>query len=229
MKHNDFSTEKATGSAGKSDAPVKKKNTVREYTESFVIAIILALIIRGLVVQAFKIPSGSMEDTLLVGDHLLVNKFIYGTKIPFTDKRILKVRDPRRGDVIVFLYPEDAENPDLRFWQKKDFIKRIVGIPGDRVKMVDQVVYVNGKPYRIPQEVHKGASQDEQLLYNFPEKVVPPGEYFVMGDNRDNSRDSRFWGFVRRDYIKGLAFIKYFSWDNINRTIRWNRIGKGIE
>ena len=139
--------EERTPSTGESP---RKKHIVREYAESIIIAALLALVIRTFMVQAFKIPSGSMEDTLLVGDHLLVSKFIFGTKIPFTEKWIIPVREPKRGDVIVFEYPEDTKNPDLKFWQKKDFIKRVIGVPGDRVRMVDQVVYVNDKPYKIP-------------------------------------------------------------------------------
>jgi signal peptidase I len=125
---------------------LKKKSLFREYAESIVIAILLALVIRTYLVQAFKIPSGSMEDTLAIGDHLLVNKFIYGTKVPFSDKRILKIRDPRRGDVIVFEYPEDPS---------KDFIKRVIGTPGDVVEGKDKQVFVNGKLYVNPHEVHK--------------------------------------------------------------------------
>jgi signal peptidase I len=208
---------------------VRKKSIYREYAESIVIAAILALVIRTFVVQAFKIPSGSMEDTLLVGDHLLVNKFIYGTHIPFTEKWVMPVREPERGDVIVFEYPEDTRNPNLSFWQKKDFIKRVIGLPGDRVKMVDQVVYVNDKPYKIPQEVHKGAgAYAPPEIYNFSERVVPPGSYFCMGDNRDRSYDSRFWGFVPKQNIKGLAFILYWSWDSEHNRVRWDRIGRVI-
>ncbi len=209
--------------------PPRKKHIVREYAESIIVAALLALVIRTFVVQAFKIPSGSMEDTLLVGDHLLVNKFLYGTHIPFTGTWILPVREPKRGDVIVFEYPEDTKNPAIPFWQKKDFIKRVIGVPGDRVKMANQVVYVNDQPYRIPQEVHKGAAgYAPPEIYNFPEIVVPPGNYFCMGDNRDRSHDSRFWGFVPKDNIKGLAFILYWSWDSQKNTVRWQRIGSII-
>lgn len=207
----------------------QKKGVVREYTESILVAVILALIIRTFFFQAFKIPSGSMEDTLLIGDHLLVNKFLYGTKIPFVDERIFKMRDPRRGDVIVFEFPLDTLDTSLSFWQKKDFIKRVIGLPGDRVKMVDQTVYVNGQPYKIPYEIHKGAGADPSpLIQSFNEVAVPQNSYFVMGDNRDRSSDSRFWGFVPKDNIKGLAFIKYWSIDGSIFKIRWNRIFRTI-
>jgi signal peptidase I len=200
----------------------KKKHIVREYAESIIIAIILALLIRTFVVQAFKIPSGSMEDTLLIGDHLLVNKFIYGMAIPFTDKRILKIRDPRRGDVIVFEYPEDPS---------KDFIKRVIGTPGDEVQVINKSVYVNGKIYVNPHEVHK--ETDLVPLAQNPRDntkliKVPADSYFVMGDNRDRSYDSRFWGFVKNEKIKGLAFIKYWSWDSEKWRVRWDRIGRLI-
>jgi signal peptidase I len=203
--------------------PARKKHIVREYAESIIIAVILALIIRAFVVQAFKIPSGSMEDTLVVGDHLLVCKFIYGTSIPFTDKQLLKVRDPRRGDVIVFEYPEDPS---------KDFIKRVIGTPGDVVQGIDKKVYVNGKLYANPHEVHKEKDiipKEQNPRDTFGPITVPAGSYFVMGDNRDRSYDSRFWGFVKKEKIKGLAFIKYWSWDGDNWRIRWDKIGRLIE
>ena len=218
-------TQQSTPST--SEAP-RKKHIVREYAESIIIAALLALVIRTFMVQAFKIPSGSMEDTLQVGDHLLVTKFIYGTKIPFTEKWIIPVREPKRGDVIVFEYPEDSKNPALSFWQKKDFIKRVIGVPGDRVKMLNQVVYVNDEPYKIPQEIHKGTSMGPPEIYNFAERVVPAGNYFCMGDNRDRSHDSRFWGFVPKGNIKGLAFILYWSWDSEKNRVRWDRIAKVI-
>ena len=229
-------------SGKRSKAPVKKKHIVREYAESIVIAIILALIIRTFVVQAFKIPSGSMEDTLAIGDHILVNKFLYGTKIPFTDKRVLTIREPRRGDVIVFVFPQDEENDKISSWNKRDFIKRVIGTPGDKVQVIDKKVYVNGKPYENPHEVHKDGftfqacppgsvpfsmpPSDECPRDNFGPVTVPPNEYFVMGDNRDRSYDSRFWGFVKKDYIKGLAFIKYWSWDSNDHTVRFRNIGR---
>jgi len=210
--------------ASKPEEPeFKKKSIIREYAESIAIAVLLALIIRTYLVQAFKIPSGSMEDTLAIGDHLLVTKFIYGTKIPFTDGRVLKIRDPRRGDVIVFEYPEDPS---------KDFIKRVVGTPGDVVEGKDKKVYVNGKLYENPHEIHKEQETIPKEMNprdTFGPVTVPPDSYFVMGDNRDRSYDSRFWKFVKRDQIKGLAFIKYWSWDHDKLRPRFGNIGRLID
>lgn len=202
-----------------------KKSIFREYAESIIVAVILALIIRTFIVQAFKIPSGSMEDTLLIGDHLLVNKFIYGTQLPFSDKRILKIRDPKRGDVIVFIYPEDP---------RKDFIKRVIGVPGDVVEGKDKKVYVNGQLYQNPHEVHKELEmipKEQNPRDTFGPVTVPTDSYFVMGDNRDRSYDSRFWKFVPRDQIRGLAFIKYWSIDGpwYKFNIRWRNIGRLID
>ena len=200
----------------------KKKSIVREYAESIIIAVLLALVIRTYLVQAFKIPSGSMEDTLAIGDHLLVNKFIYGTKIPFTATSVIKVRDPRQGDVIVFEYPEDPS---------KDFIKRVIGTPGDVVEGKDKKVFVNGKPYENPHEIHKEKDiipKEMNPRDTFGPVTVSPNSYFVMGDNRDRSYDSRFWKFVRRDQIKGLAFIKYWSWDREKFRPRIGSIGNLI-
>lgn len=209
--------------------PGIKKPWWREYGEALIIAAILALIIRTFVVQAFKIPSGSMEDTLLVGDHLLVNKFIYGIQLPFSDQRYFTIRHPQRGDVIVFEFPRDEGKPWL---ERRDFIKRVVGTPGDVVEIRDKKVYINGKEWTIPQEVHK----EQGILGpqygprdNMKPVKVPEGHYFVMGDNRDRSYDSRFWGFVPEDKIKGLAFIKYWSWDSKRHLPRWGRIGRLIE
>ena len=210
-------------SAKESAPPVAKKHIVREYAESIIIAVILALFIRTFLVQAFKIPSGSMEDTLAVGDHILVNKFIYGTKIPFTDKRVLTIRDPKRGDVVVFEYPEDPS---------KDFIKRVVGLPGDVVEGRDKKIFVNGKVYENPHEVHKEKDiipKVQNPRDSFGPVSVPAGSYFVMGDNRDRSYDSRFWGFVKNDKLKGLAFIKYWSWDAEKFRVRFGSIGRLID
>ncbi|MDO3379968.1 signal peptidase I [Geoalkalibacter halelectricus] len=205
-----------------------KRPWYREYGEALIVALILALIIRTFIVQAFKIPSGSMEDTLLVGDHLLVNKFIYGTNIPFTDISFLALRDPARGDIVVFEFPGDRDKP---FFQRKDFIKRIVGLPGDVIEVRDKILYVNGEPYRIPEEIHKDPMtmpRNSQGRDHFGPVTVPDGHYFTMGDNRDYSYDSRFWGFVPEETIKGLAFIKYWSWDGDNNRPRFNRIGRPI-
>ncbi|PLX80231.1 MAG: signal peptidase I [Desulfuromonas sp.] len=236
----------------KSDAPIEiqigkkgkvKKPWYREWSEALIVAGILALIIRSLVIQAFKIPSGSMEDTLLIGDHLLVNKFIYGTTLPFSDNRYFEVRPPQRGDVIVFEWPVDTINEKLNYFTRKDFIKRIIGVPGDTVEIRDKQAFVNGEPFILEQAVHKSSymipgcdeigswtrSASERVRDCMAPVTVPADSYFVMGDNRDNSRDSRFWGFVPRENIKGLAFIKYWSWDSRNTDIRWSRIGRPIK
>ena len=200
----DFKEQAAPGETRSDEPEVKQKHIVREYVESIVIAVILALIIRTFIVQAFKIPSGSMEDTLAIGDHILVSKFIYGTQIPFTDKRILNIRDPKRGDVIVFEYPEDPS---------KDFIKRIIGTPGDEVEVKDKRVYVNGKIYENPHEVHKEKEtvpkQSNPRDFFGPVKV-PAGSYFVMGDNRNNSSDSRGFGSITPQSIVGRAWLVYW-------------------
>jgi len=213
----------STKTSPASPAGTGKKSKFREYAESIIWAVVLALFIRTFVVQAFKIPSGSMEDTLAIGDHLLVNKFIYGIKVPFTDRRILKIRDPKRGDVMVFEFPED---------RSKDFIKRVIGVPGDVVEERDKTVYVNGVPYRNPHEVHKESQifpREVNPRDNFGPVKVPPHSYFMMGDNRDRSYDSRFWGFVKDSDIKGLAFIKYWSWNQDTWRVRWGSIGQLIE
>jgi signal peptidase I len=201
----------------------KKESVLWEYTKSILIAVVLALIIRAYVVQAFVIPSGSMEDTLEIGDRILVNRFIYGTKIPFTDRRVLTLRQPARGDVIVFEFPED---------RSKDFIKRIIGLPGDQIQIVNKQVYVNGDLYRNPHEIHKDNDLVPRVLGprdNTGVITVPTDSYFVMGDNRDRSYDSRFWGFVKQEDLKGLAFIKYWSWDSEGRRLRWMNIGRLID
>lgn len=217
-------TDDKEQTAAEEHAPeFKKKSIVREYAESIAIAVLLALVIRTYLVQAFKIPSGSMEDTLLIGDHLLVSKFIYGTKVPFSDGRILKFRDPKRGDVIVFEYPEDPS---------KDFIKRVVGTPGDVIEGKEKKVYVNGKLYENPHEIHKEQEiipKEMNPRDTFGPITVPPDSYFVMGDNRDRSYDSRFWKFVKREQIKGLAFIKYWSWDKDKLRPRFANIGRLID
>jgi signal peptidase I len=184
-----------------------EKSVIRQYSEAVIIAIILALVIRSFIVQAFKIPSGSMLQTLQVGDHIMVNKFLYW----FTDAQ--------HGDIIVFKYPQDEE---------RDFIKRVVALPGDKMEVRGKQVYINDKPLAEPYAVHldpdiiekSGSPRD-----NFGPVVVAPGQLFMMGDNRDYSMDSRFWGFLDMKKIKGKAFIIYWSWDHERFRPRWERIG----
>lgn len=208
----------------------KKKSTFREYLEAIVVAIILALFIRVFVVQAFRIPSSSMEDTLLVGDFLLVNKFIYGAEIPFANLRLPAIREPKPGDIIVF---ETRGIPGLV--QNKDFIKRCIAVGGQTVEVRDKVVYVDGRP--VPDPPLAKHVRDEVLPRrysprdNFGPVRVPEGCLFMMGDNRDNSRDSRYWGWLPKENIKGRAFILYWSWNpkvpwyDLIHKVRWHRIG----
>ena len=190
-----------------------KKSTLREYFESIVIAVILALFIRTFVVQAFKIPTGSMENNLLIGDHLLVNKFVVGPTASPVERALLPVRPIKRGDVIVFKYPEEPS---------RDFIKRVIGLPGETLELRDKKVSINGSPLDEPYvhfleppgtsaEFREVTSTDVRERYG--PVTVPPNQYFVMGDNRDNSQDSRYWGFLPRDYIKGKAVVIYWSYD----------------
>ena len=180
----------------------KKKSALREWIEAAVVAAFLAFcIIRPFIVQAFKIPTGSMRPTLLEGDLILVNKFIYGAKVPFTHLRLPSLRQPLRGDVIVFIYPED---------KSKDFIKRLVGLPGDVVEIKNGTIYIDGKP-------QLDTLFNQRYYYNRGEfakegdrLVVPPDSYFVLGDNSGSSKDSRYWGFVPKDYILGKALIIYW-------------------
>jgi len=200
----------------------KRKSTFREYAEAIVVALVLALLIRTFVVQAFKIPSGSMEPTLEIGDHILVNKFIYGIKIPFTHLSFGAWTQPKRGDVIVFIYPLEPE---------KDFIKRVIGVPGDTVRIVNKKLYINGAEAQDPHAVYKEDTLlpgDAQKRDNFGPITVPPGKIFVLGDNRDRSLDSRFWGFVPLEDVKGKAFIIYWSWDRQETNVRWKRLGRLI-
>jgi signal peptidase I len=206
------------------------KGKVREYFEAFAVALLIALVVRTLVIQAFKIPSSSMENTLLIGDHIFVNKFIYGYHVPLTKGRILRFSSPMRGDIIVFEFPED---------KSKDFIKRVIGIPGDTVEIRLKQLYVNGQPMSEKYiRFADGATIDGfvRTRDNLPPLRVPPGKLFVMGDNRDRSYDSRFWGFVDMDAVIGKALFIYFSvdwnrgigWSEVWRypeLVRWNRIG----
>ncbi|MFO8113370.1 MAG: signal peptidase I [Desulfosalsimonadaceae bacterium] len=202
------------------DTTSRKKSRLRENVEAILIAILLALFIRTFIVQAFKIPSGSMKPTLQIGDHILVNKFTYGVDLPFTDVTIIPGGRPERGDIIVFEYPVE---PD------KDFIKRVIGIPGDVVEIRDKTVYVNGEPIDQGYTMHTEANvipAEKNARDNFGPVKVPENEYFVLGDNRDNSYDSRFWGFVEEETIKGEAFIIYWSWDSEQFWPRWSRLAQ---
>jgi len=227
-----------------------RKSAIREYAESIAVAVLIALFLRAFVVEAFKIPSGSMVPTLEVGDHIFVNKFIYGFRVPFTNVKFLPFKEPRRGEVIVFVYPQD---------ESKDFIKRIVAVGGDTIAFSDNQVIVNGKP--IPRkrlvgpclypDVEEGsdgwqprpcvAYEEEQNgihyrvvhdlnEYPFPDRKtfkVPRGQLFVMGDNRDNSHDSRFWGTVPLNFVKGRAIVIWWSYGQPD-GVRWRRFFKWL-
>jgi signal peptidase I len=191
-----------------------KKSTIREYFESIVIAVILALFVRTFVLQAFKIPTGSMENNLLIGDHLLVNKFMYAPTASSLERAILPIGQIRRGDVLVFKYPVE---PD------RDFIKRVIGLPGETLQLKDKKIYINGKlldePYvHFLEEPRRHAELSEvtssDVRENYGPVTVPPNQYFMMGDNRDNSADSRYWGFMPRDYVKGKALLIYWSYES---------------
>ena len=205
------------------EAPKRGKSVVREYLEAIGIALIAALFIRTFIVQAFKIPSGSMLPTLQIGDHILVNKLAYGIRIPFLERYTLRFGKPKGGDVVVFVYPVD---------RTKDFIKRVIAVEGDQVEIRDKQVYVNGEPVKDTHAffedglvIHGGI----RLRDNYGPRTVPEGHIFVMGDNRDRSYDSRFWGFVNFKDIKGKAFVVYWSWDGKDRWVRWERTGSIID
>jgi signal peptidase I len=198
----------------------KPKSKIQEYVEAILIAILIAFFIRTFIVQAFKIPSGSMKPTLQIGDHILVNKFIYGVKIPLLRMTLIPVTEPKRGDIVVFIYPED---------RSKDFIKRLIGVAGDTVEVRNKKIFLNGKPY----EDRHGVYTDDVIIPaalqkrdNFGPVTVPPDKIFVMGDNRDQSYDSRFFGFVDLKDVMGKAMIIYWSWNSEETNVRWNRLGQ---
>lgn len=202
-----------------------KKRIVKDYLQPILIAVLIALFIRAFVVQAFKIPSGSMEPTLLVGDYLLVNKFTYGIRVPYTDKKFFQFKKPRRGDVIVFIFPRDPS---------KDFIKRVVATAGEKVEIVNREIYINDMPIADLWGHFEsiGSTEYRHAIENFGPVIVPKDSLFVMGDNRNNSEDSRFWGFLNVNAVLGRAFILYFSLDwnagNLLDEVRWSRIGRLI-
>ncbi len=218
-------------------------STVVDYARSFFPIFLIVLVLRSFVVEPFRIPSGSMMPTLLIGDFILVNKFTYGIRLPVIDTKIIDLGKPKRGDVVVFRYPEDPSIP---------FIKRVIGLPGDRVAYYNKMLYINGKPIKQDPEgtyVATGAGSsetgaqerlehldgvDHQILIKEGQpsvegqSVIPAGQYFVMGDNRDNSRDSRYWGTVPDKNLIGKAFLIWMSWDCAKGCIQWGRIGESI-
>lgn len=218
----------------------EKEPKITEYARSFFPILLFVFVIRSFIIEPFRIPTGSMRPTLLEGDFILVNKYTYGLRMPLLGKKIFALNEPKRGDILVFRFPMDTNI---------DFIKRVIGIPGDKISYRDKVVYVNGEPLS---QKFLGIAQDKEpsgLSYpvshyiesinsskhsiyvhptdgeNLAEVTVPPGQYFVMGDNRDNSDDSRAWGFVPEDLILGKAFFIWMSWDNHAKDMRWTRIG----
>jgi signal peptidase I len=205
---------------------MEKKKFIKEYLEPFVVAVLIALFIRAFVVQAFQIPSSSMEPTLLIGDYLLVNKFTYGIRIPYTNVKFFQFKKPQRGDVIVFIFPLDPS---------KDFIKRVIGTEGEKVEIIHNKIYINDRLIDDPWG-HFVTNQIPrsylQRMENFGPVVVPKDSLFVMGDNRDNSEDSRFWGFLNVNAVLGKALVMYFSWDrnakDLFDKVRWSRIGSLI-
>lgn len=198
------------------------KSLLREYCISLGWALALALVIRTFVIQTFEIPSGSMENTLEIGDRILANKFLYGLRLPWSGERLLPIRQPQRGDVVVFQFPGD---------RSQDFIKRLIGLPGDEIMVRDKQVYINGKASPHPGERHtdaRGLPASASPRDEFGPVRVPPGSYFMMGDNRDESYDSRFWGFVKDTDLLGVAVVKYWSWVPGTWNVRWESLGKSL-
>jgi signal peptidase I len=194
------------------------KSKLREYIEAILLAILIAFFIRTFVIQAYKIPSGSMKPTLLIGDHILVSKFSYGIKLPFIRSTVIPIGEPKRGDIVVFIYPED---------RSKDFIKRLIGVPGDTIEVRNKKILLNGLPFDDAHGVHSDSiiiPGSVQPRDNFGPVKVPEGSIFVMGDNRDESYDSRFWGFVNMKDVLGKALIIYWSWNQDEYGVRWSRI-----
>ena len=208
------------------EPPTYRKSTAREYFESICVAVILALFVRTFIVQAFKIPTGSMENNLLIGDHLLVNKFVFAPTMTRLEETLLPIDPIRRGDIVVFKYPEEPE---------RDFIKRVIGLPGETIELRKKRVYIDDtlldEPYvhyLVPPDEDEGGDFDVRVRYG--PVTVPPGHYFMMGDNRDNSQDSRYWGFLPQEYVKGRALFVYFSFgeasglSSLVTGVRWNRM-----
>jgi len=207
-------------------ATAHPKSTLREYFESIVIAVILALFIRTFVVQAFKIPTGSMENNLLVGDHLLVNKFVFGPYGSSLERKLLPETSIKRGDVVVFKFPKEPE---------RDFIKRVIGLPGEVVELRQKRVYINGRPldepyvhFMLPPRSEGQEFAAPDVRDQFGPVTVPDGQLFVMGDNRDNSEDSRYWGTLPMDYVKGKALMVYWSYESDREDYEQDGIGATV-
>ncbi|HPL96303.1 MAG TPA: signal peptidase I [Smithellaceae bacterium] len=223
MKENERQNIKENSSP-KTTTGDKTKPRVQEYIEVIIIAILIAVVIRAFVVQAYKIPSQSMVPTLLVGDHLLVCKFLYGVKIPVLRRTIIPVGQPKRGDIVVFQYPMD---------RSKDYIKRVIGVEGDKIEIKNKQLFINDRLYPDDHAVHSDPNFYPAVVQprdNYGPVVVPEGALFVMGDNRDASYDSRYWGFVEQKDLEGKALIIYWSWNsenakNLLEKVRWTRLG----
>jgi signal peptidase I len=225
-------------------AHIKKLPVLSDYAYSFFPVLLLVFLLRSFLYEPFRIPSGSLKPTLEIGDFILVNKFDYGIRLPVTHTKLYPIGDPKRGDIIVFRFPL---NPSV------DFIKRVIGVPGDHITYTHKILYINGK--KAPQQFVKNSKivDDNGMEMDVIEKqedlkgikhaiyqthndlnddidniVVPKGHYFVMGDNRDRSGDSRLWGFVPEENIVGKANLIWMSWDKLHYTVRWHRIGKRI-
>ncbi len=229
--------------AGKVEAALKE-STLVEYAKSFFPVILAVLLLRSFLVEPFRIPSGSMMPTLLVGDFILVNKYTYGIRLPVINRKVVDLGSPERGDVMVFRFPK---NPDV------DYIKRVIGLPGDHIVYQDKTLFINGTQVpQVPAGTYigsgsglsmSGASLRREILGEVEhdilvmprqrgvnsDVVVPEGHYFVMGDNRDNSNDSRYWGFVPDENLVGRAFMIWMNWDSAGDGVAWNRIGENIE
>lgn len=232
---------KLEGLSKKEKYKLTKAPLLADYARSLFVVFLVVFALRSFVVEPFRIPSGSMLPTLKIGDFILVNKFAYGVRLPLSNKVVIKTGEPKAGDILVFHYP---------VYPEVDFIKRVVGVPGDKISYLNKVLTINGKvmtqtflgnvidPANSLTEQSKKYREDLQgvehniytmpwrLDHNFKNLVVPKGEYFVMGDNRDNSEDSRYWGFVNQKYLVGKAFFVWFSWDSSDYSVRWDQIGR---
>lgn len=221
----------------KKRGPEQKPGKIIEYSRSFFPVFFLVLLLRSFLIEPFRIPSGSLEPTLLVGDFLAVNKFAYGIRLPVLEKKIIPISNPKTGEIAVFRWPPDPSY---------DYIKRVIGVPGDKVVYHNKVLTINGQEMKQTfveyttdessgkavakyKENLKGVKHDIYVRPDVPavdfEIVVPPGQYFMMGDNRDDSADSRFWGFVADRYLRGKAFIVWMSWNSKTDIVRWSKIG----